>query len=66
MLARISSVLLFTLAASASVLPRSGGNDCSTGSVQCCNSLQDATSNPVAVLTGLLGIVLGPVTGQVG
>ncbi|OJT15002.1 Hydrophobin-1 [Trametes pubescens] len=35
-------------------------SSCSTGPVQCCNSVEKA-SNPVAsILLGLLGIVLGP------
>ncbi|KAI0719189.1 fungal hydrophobin-domain-containing protein [Cerioporus squamosus] len=35
-------------------------SSCSTGPVQCCNSLQKADDPVVALLLGLLGIVLGP------
>ncbi|KAG6873193.1 hypothetical protein C0995_001803 [Termitomyces sp. Mi166 len=66
MFARVSSVLALALCASASVVPRTGVDQCNTGSLQCCNSVQDANSSAVSLLTGLLGIVLGPVTGQVG
>ncbi|KAF4618941.1 hypothetical protein D9613_010139 [Agrocybe pediades] len=41
-------------------------NVCDTGSLQCCQSTQSATSQPVASLLGLLGIALGSVTGLVG
>ncbi|EMD36431.1 hypothetical protein CERSUDRAFT_115442 [Gelatoporia subvermispora B] len=40
---------------------------CSTGSAQCCESVQSATSEGiVATLLGLLDIVAGDITGQVG
>ncbi|KAF8869990.1 fungal hydrophobin-domain-containing protein [Infundibulicybe gibba] len=41
---------------------------CSTGPVQCCNSIQDAAdlSDPVKLLLGLLGVVVGDITGLVG
>ncbi|GLB42272.1 putative hydrophobin [Lyophyllum shimeji] len=69
MFARISTFfLLFFLAlcASATVLPRTDGNQCNTGTIQCCNSVQQASDPAVGLLAGLLGIVLGPITGQVG
>ncbi|KAJ3559018.1 hypothetical protein NP233_g11367 [Leucocoprinus birnbaumii] len=44
----------------------STGGSCNTGSVQCCNSVQDASSEGVSQLTGLLGIALGPITGLIG
>ena len=44
----------------------SGVSQCNTGSTQCCNSVQSASSSTINLLTGLLGIVLGPVTGNVG
>ncbi|EEB98890.1 hypothetical protein MPER_01523, partial [Moniliophthora perniciosa FA553] len=31
---------------------------CSTGPVQCCNSVQSASSSPVSNILGLLGIVV--------
>ncbi|KAF5379143.1 hypothetical protein D9615_005969 [Tricholomella constricta] len=67
MFARIATFFLFccfALCASAVAVPR--GDQCSSGPVQCCNSVQEADSAPVNALTGLLGIVLGPLTGQVG
>ncbi|KAK0421531.1 hypothetical protein EV421DRAFT_2044658 [Armillaria borealis] len=48
------------LLASASAIPRGGdGNSCSTGPVQCCESVQKAGSGPVAALLGLVGAVVG-------
>ncbi|TFK37481.1 hydrophobin-319 [Crucibulum laeve] len=45
----------------------SGSNQCSTGSVQCCNSVQDAKSAQAAsAIAGLVGVITGPITGQVG
>ncbi|KDR72951.1 hypothetical protein GALMADRAFT_73306, partial [Galerina marginata CBS 339.88] len=41
-------------------------NQCNTGSLQCCNSVQQATSSSISGLLGLLGIVAGTVTGLVG
>ncbi|KAL4262258.1 Hydrophobin [Pleurotus pulmonarius] len=41
-------------------------SECNTGSIQCCNSVQAASSPAVGLLAGLLGIVLGPLTGLVG
>ncbi|KAF9560603.1 fungal hydrophobin [Agrocybe pediades] len=41
-------------------------NVCSTGSLQCCNSVQAANSSSIAGLLGLLGIVVSSVTGLVG
>ncbi|KAF9442160.1 fungal hydrophobin, partial [Macrolepiota fuliginosa MF-IS2] len=52
----------------ASAIPqaRDGGGNCNTGSQLCCNSAQ-STSDPVtALLTGLLGLNLGSITGLVG
>ncbi|KAJ3515708.1 hypothetical protein NLJ89_g1590 [Agrocybe chaxingu] len=67
---RVSSafVLALPLLAAASVLPRTDGpsNQCNTGSLQCCNSVQDASSKGLAGILGLLGVVVGSITGQVG
>ncbi|KLO14558.1 fungal hydrophobin [Schizopora paradoxa] len=41
-------------------------NQCNTGSVQCCNSVQDANSPSIANLLGPLGVVVSGITGQVG
>ncbi|KAK0205203.1 hydrophobin-251 [Desarmillaria ectypa] len=48
-----------------SAVPR-GGNGCTTGAVQCCQSVQSATSTPVSTLLGLLGVVLGNLGVDVG
>ncbi|EJD03535.1 fungal hydrophobin, partial [Fomitiporia mediterranea MF3/22] len=45
--------------------PQSAGQ-CDTGALQCCQSVQDSNSNPISVLLGLLGVVLGPVNIPVG
>ncbi|KAF5379142.1 hypothetical protein D9615_005968 [Tricholomella constricta] len=69
MIARVSTIFLFfvfALCASASVLPRTGGDQCSTGAINCCNSVQSASNPAVSTLAGLLGVVLGPITGLVG
>ncbi|KAF9267210.1 fungal hydrophobin, partial [Marasmius fiardii PR-910] len=39
---------------------------CSTGPVQCCNSVQSSDAASVAGLLALVGAVVGPVTAQVG
>ncbi|KAF9012659.1 hydrophobin, partial [Cyathus striatus] len=39
---------------------------CNTGSLQCCNSTQAASDPVTNELLGLLGIVLGPITGLIG
>ncbi|GLB42284.1 putative hydrophobin [Lyophyllum shimeji] len=73
MFSRVSTLFLFfvfALCASASVLPRTGGDppagQCNTGSIQCCNSVQQAGNPVVGILSGLLGVVLPSLTGQVG
>ncbi|KAF8636890.1 hypothetical protein AX17_003142 [Amanita inopinata Kibby_2008] len=70
MFSRLSAILLVVpLLVSATAIPRGGGqsvSQCDTGPVQCCNSLQDATDPQVASALGLLGLILGPITGQVG
>ncbi|KAF8953919.1 fungal hydrophobin-domain-containing protein [Flammula alnicola] len=73
MFARASSlfVLALPVIATASVLPRNDptsgpSNQCNTGSIQCCNSTQTSTAGPLGLLLGLLGIVVGDVTGLIG
>ncbi|KAJ3560049.1 hypothetical protein NP233_g384 [Leucocoprinus birnbaumii] len=52
----------------ATAVPRgdSDGGSCNTGPISCCNSVQQATPQTVNLLQGLLGIVLGPITGLIG
>ncbi|KAF8068980.1 hydrophobin-3 [Lyophyllum atratum] len=67
MFARVSTFFLFFFfalcASAATILPR---DQCNTGTIQCCNSVQSASNPVVGLLAGLLGVVLGPITGLVG
>ncbi|KAF5322781.1 hypothetical protein D9619_000600 [Psilocybe cf. subviscida] len=60
----LASLAVSTLAAATPLEARTG--QCSTGTAQCCNSVQAANSPSVATLLGLLGIVVSTVTAQVG
>ncbi|KAF9255192.1 hydrophobin-251 [Marasmius fiardii PR-910] len=74
MFSRVAAIALLASAmfAVASPVPNGGGdtNICSTGPVQCCNSVQSISISQflpgIAGLLGLLGVVVGPITGQVG
>ncbi|GLB44708.1 putative hydrophobins [Lyophyllum shimeji] len=67
MFARATFVLLvLPLLAVAVALPGGGPNQCNTGPVQCCNSVQSADNENVAGLLGVLGIIAQGATGQVG
>ncbi|KAK0223741.1 fungal hydrophobin-domain-containing protein [Armillaria fumosa] len=46
--------------------PSGTPSQCSTGSLQCCNSVQDSTSGVVSALLGLLGIHLGGANVPIG
>ncbi|KAI0674333.1 fungal hydrophobin-domain-containing protein [Trametes maxima] len=46
--------------------PPAGGSSCSTGPVQCCNSVTESNTASGNFLLGLLGIVLGDITGLIG
>ncbi|KAF8875135.1 fungal hydrophobin-domain-containing protein [Infundibulicybe gibba] len=76
MFARTSTIALIAmipLLAAATAVPRTTtpttpASQCNTGNLQCCNSTQES-SNTNASLTsilGLLGVVVGALTGQVG
>ncbi|KAK0442701.1 hydrophobin-251 [Desarmillaria tabescens] len=71
MFARISSLAALLTLATATVLPRGGGDGaaCSaTGTAQCCESTQSPSdlSPSVVTLLGLLGVVVGDLTANVG
>ncbi|KAF9007183.1 fungal hydrophobin-domain-containing protein [Cyathus striatus] len=62
---KLSAVTL-ALATLAAATPVARDNECTTGSLQCCSSVQSASSSIVSTLLGLLGIDLSGVTAQVG
>ncbi|KAF8895182.1 hypothetical protein BD779DRAFT_1668511 [Infundibulicybe gibba] len=76
MFARTSTIALFSmipLLAAATAVPRTTtpttpASQCNTGDLQCCNSTQESSNTNAAVTTllGLLGVVIGDLTGQVG
>ncbi|KAH9849354.1 fungal hydrophobin [Lenzites betulinus] len=60
---------MFARAAVAAVIALpllAAAQDCNTGSIQCCNSVEKADSAGAAAVLGLLGIVLEDVTAAVG
>ncbi|TFK37475.1 hypothetical protein BDQ12DRAFT_736308, partial [Crucibulum laeve] len=58
-----ASLAIFAVA---SPIAEGGSNQCSTGSVQCCNTVQDAKSAQAAsAIAGLINVITGPITGQV-
>ncbi|KDR81077.1 hypothetical protein GALMADRAFT_1121962 [Galerina marginata CBS 339.88] len=68
---KVLSALAFATLAAATVAPvrrndAPPASQCNTGDLQCCNSVQSASSSSVASLLGLLGVVVGSVTGLVG
>ncbi|KAF4621107.1 hypothetical protein D9613_000147 [Agrocybe pediades] len=66
---KLASTLAFVTLAAATATParrNEAASQCSTGNLQCCNSVQDASSPTVTSLFGLLGIAVGSVTGLVG
>ena len=66
MFASTSLVALSAILAAATALPQSGSSTCSTGAIQCCNSVQSATDPGIATILGSLGIVAQDVDGLVG
>ncbi|KAF8735899.1 hypothetical protein AX14_001278 [Amanita brunnescens Koide BX004] len=70
MFARVSALLLAVpLLVAATAVHRGGGpvvDQCNTGSIQCCDSLQHASSVDPTSNLGLLAGVLSGLTGQIG
>ncbi|KAJ4466320.1 hydrophobin 2 [Lentinula aciculospora] len=60
------TVALATLAVATPTPRNEPASSCSTGPVQCCESVQSASSNPVAIILALLGIVVQDVNANVG
>ncbi|KAE9391770.1 fungal hydrophobin, partial [Gymnopus androsaceus JB14] len=57
---------LATLAVATPSFPRGEpASSCSTGPVQCCNTVESASNPVVGLLAGLLGVVLGDLTANV-
>ncbi|KAF4614951.1 hypothetical protein D9613_003327 [Agrocybe pediades] len=66
---KLATALAFVTLAAATVTPvrrTEPASQCNTGDLQCCSSVQSASSPSVAGLLGLLGVPLGSVTGLVG
>ncbi|KAG6834162.1 hypothetical protein H0H93_011485 [Arthromyces matolae] len=58
---------VFAIAASASVVQRrDGGQQCTTGPIQCCDSVQHSDQDAVTAIAKALGIVLPNVAIPVG
>ncbi|KJA15220.1 hypothetical protein HYPSUDRAFT_72210 [Hypholoma sublateritium FD-334 SS-4] len=64
MFSRISSAVVAPPATT--TVGSSPSNQCNTGSIQCCDSVQSASSKAVTTLLGLLGVVVSDVTALVG
>ncbi|KJA28160.1 hypothetical protein HYPSUDRAFT_212132 [Hypholoma sublateritium FD-334 SS-4] len=65
----LSTFTTLALAAFAVAAPTSSGssNQCNSGPIQCCNSMQTASQSATTLgLLGLLGVVVQDITGQVG
>ncbi|KAI6144925.1 hydrophobin 2 [Pisolithus tinctorius] len=71
MFPRLAVVIAASFAVLAAATPvevrgDSGDSQCNGGTINCCNSVQDASSSSVTSLLGLLGLSAGSITGQVG
>ncbi|KAF9445279.1 hydrophobin-251, partial [Macrolepiota fuliginosa MF-IS2] len=59
----ISALIAVVAAGAPDAMPAS---NCNVKDLQCCNSVQKADSSSIAGTLGLLGVVVGTVTGLVG
>ncbi|KAG6329817.1 hypothetical protein ID866_9273 [Astraeus odoratus] len=70
MFARAYVLFTIALAGFASAAPnhlaRGGSSNCNTGDINCCNSVQSSNSPQVSSISGLLGIPLQALTGNIG
>lgn len=74
MFAKLSVFVASTLAIAAMAAPGGGhqeshndggiNNSCNTGSIQCCNSVQEHTDDSRSFFTNFLGLQTGDLTGQ--
>ncbi|KAI0084573.1 fungal hydrophobin-domain-containing protein [Irpex rosettiformis] len=64
--ATLLALPLLAVATPAPLAARQSAGDCNTGPIQCCQQTISSTSAEGSALLGLLGIVLGPVTGLLG
>ncbi|KAI0635185.1 fungal hydrophobin-domain-containing protein [Trametes polyzona] len=62
----VLSLTILAAAAPGGVAPPPPAQSCSTGAIQCCNTVTESNSASANVLLGLLGIVLGDLTGLIG
>ncbi|KAG7441378.1 hydrophobin [Guyanagaster necrorhizus] len=70
MFARLSAfsftLLALPIFASATVLPRGGSSGCTSGTLECCSSVQDPSSNAVQTVLADVGVDVGDITVPVG
>ncbi|KJA19424.1 hypothetical protein HYPSUDRAFT_1095993 [Hypholoma sublateritium FD-334 SS-4] len=64
--ATLSALTTLALAAFSVADSASSSNQCDTGSLQCCNSVQAADTRAASALLTLLGVSVQDVTGLVG
>ncbi|KAJ7577627.1 hypothetical protein C8J56DRAFT_970361, partial [Mycena floridula] len=61
---KLFTAITLALATLAVATPARRDNSCSSGPVQCCNTVQSAQQ--AQGILGALGIIIGDITGQVG
>ncbi|KAI0371971.1 fungal hydrophobin [Pilatotrama ljubarskyi] len=60
------TALALPLLAAATPVQLEARQSCSTGAIQCCQSVTESNSASASLLLGLLGVVLGDITGLIG